>query len=94
MVEQAVFAQLFTMVRGHDHHRPIEYATPSQVIEQLAQPLVQIGKTTIIAVSNQVAIMRGQHRLVDRGPAFDQEEIIVQSSGPHAEANPAPSGGK
>jgi hypothetical protein len=28
MVKQPVFAQLFTMVGGHDHHSPIEHATP------------------------------------------------------------------
>ena len=53
VVEQIVLPQSFAMIGGDDHQRSIEHAAPLQVVEQLAQPLVQIGEAVVIGVSSQ-----------------------------------------
>ena len=68
MVEQTMLPQSFAMIGGDDHQRPIELAAAVQFLEQLAQVLVQISKTTVIGVSNQGSIVQGQFCLFDRCP--------------------------
>ena len=57
MFKEIMFPQSFAMIGGDDHQRPIEHAATLQLVEQLTQPLVQISKTVIVAISSQRQVM-------------------------------------
>ena len=53
MVEDVVLSQSFPVVGGDDHERPIELTAPLQFVEQLAEPLVEIGEAVVVRIASQ-----------------------------------------
>ena len=45
---QPVFAELFTVIGGHDHDRVVEDTSPSQLIEQPADLLIDGGDGSVV----------------------------------------------
>src|SRR5260370_20724713 len=70
-----MLSQSFAMIGGHDQERSFEHGTALQFVEQLAQPLVQVRKAVVIAVSNKCSVVLGQPQLVDLSPALEYLEF-------------------
>ena len=76
----------FAVIGGDDHQRVVENATTLQLVEELTQLLVQITKTTVVAISNQGDVRRGQPELVNvdtsrRLPGHRRRSWVAARSG-------------
>ena len=76
MIEQIVLTQSFPVISGHDHDCSIKQLPLLELIKQLSEPAVQIGKTIVIRVACQGPRPRGNHPFVDLHPSVDQKHEI------------------
>ena len=72
-----VLAETFAMVRGDDQPGSLQDPAPVQLVDQLAELLIEIRDAIVIGVGGECHALGRDSRLVELPPVLDQEALIV-----------------
>ena len=53
MIEEPVLPQPFAVIGGDDHECFVEHTTVLEVVDQHAQPIVQVGEAVVVRIANE-----------------------------------------
>ena len=93
VVEEPVFAEPLAVIGRDDHDGPVEHSATPQLVEQIADPLVEVGHAAIVTVPGEGLRRTGQSRLVHVQPDIEQEHVVVVGRGSRPEPVVAPPAG-
>ena len=63
-----VLAEALAVVRGDDQPGSLEDAAPVELVEQLAELLVEVGDAIVVGVDAQRQVLRAECRALSRSP--------------------------
>ena len=72
-----VLAETFAMVRGDDQPGLLQNPAPVQLVDQLAELLVEVRDAIVISVGGEGHALGRDRRLVELPPVLDQDALIV-----------------
>ena len=94
MFEETMLPQFLPMVGRDDHEGSLEHPAPSQCIEELTEPVVQVRETLVVGVAKHLLVRRGQSQLVRRPPVSKRRMKSAGVRGFTPKRTPTPSGGR